>query len=551
MKNILIVIFFLISTCLFAQGEANYWFFGMSAGLDFNSNSPTAITGNLITNEGCASFSDKNGNLLFYTDGIRVWGKNHNIMPNGYNLLGNPSSTQSAIIVPHPGNPSQYYIFTVGTNYNGISGLNSYTVDMGLNGGLGAVINGPLNLSDGKDNTWTEKITSVKGSECNTFWVISLVNNTYYSYKVDINGLHTTPVISTVNYFSNDVRGYLKVSPDGKKLASATYNLRYDENDIPQNGNGKLLLYSFNDTTGIISNDGKELISNTLVDGEPYGVEFSSNSTKLYCATHNGYNNKLYQFDLDNSSAGSSKILIKSQTGYRGGLQLAPNGKIYATVPPSYTIGTKYLDAINSPDKLGADCDYELNAIDLGNNRAMQGLPPFIASILLPIEITSVEQNNEIITNQTIKLCVGSTYNFNAENLAGDPTYTWTHDGINIGDDAGINITDLQISDAGIYKLEVNLIDDCNFSTTYKGQFEIEVYYPPVITTNFIYDQCDIDEDSTDGITLFNLNIRLSEITDADENLELFFYASQYDLDQNLAISNCPSYVVEKITIIN
>jgi hypothetical protein len=34
-------------------------------------------------------------------------------MANGYGLLGNRSSTQSAIIVPQPRNPYVYYIFTV------------------------------------------------------------------------------------------------------------------------------------------------------------------------------------------------------------------------------------------------------------------------------------------------------------------------------------------------------------------------------------------------------------------------------------------------------
>ena len=88
--------------------------FWKEAGLDFNSGSPVALTnGQLNTTEGCTTISDKNGNLLFYTDGSVVYDKSHQVMPNGYGLLGHYSSTQSAIIVPKPNNPNLYYIFTV------------------------------------------------------------------------------------------------------------------------------------------------------------------------------------------------------------------------------------------------------------------------------------------------------------------------------------------------------------------------------------------------------------------------------------------------------
>ena len=102
MKKLTFLIFLLNSVVIFAQGEANHWFFGQNAGINFNNGTATSTTGSLNTIEGCASFSDISGDLLFYTDGITVWDKNHTKMPNGQNLLGDPSSTQSAIIVPHP-----------------------------------------------------------------------------------------------------------------------------------------------------------------------------------------------------------------------------------------------------------------------------------------------------------------------------------------------------------------------------------------------------------------------------------------------------------------
>lgn len=76
-KNLLIILLFL-SLASYAQGEANIWYFGNKAGLDFNSGSPVALTdGQIESEEGCATISDANGHLLFYTDGVSVWDKNN------------------------------------------------------------------------------------------------------------------------------------------------------------------------------------------------------------------------------------------------------------------------------------------------------------------------------------------------------------------------------------------------------------------------------------------------------------------------------------------
>jgi len=140
-KFIPFFVFTFLTLSLSAQNQANIWYFGHNAGLDFNGGDPVALNdGALFTDEGVATISDYNGNLLFYTDGKVVWNKNHQIMPNGTGLLGHASSTQSAVIVPQPSNSDLYYIFTV--DYTASSGGMAYSVvDMDLENGLGNVSN--------------------------------------------------------------------------------------------------------------------------------------------------------------------------------------------------------------------------------------------------------------------------------------------------------------------------------------------------------------------------------------------------------------------------
>jgi hypothetical protein len=161
MKNkIFLFLTLIISINAFSQKEAAIWYFGEKAGLDFNSGSPVSITdGKIITSEGCASISDKNGSVLFYTDGSLVFNKFHKVMPNGSGLLGHNSSTQSAIIVPKPNNPYVYYIFTVdqplpdNVDDNPLNdqdppnnGLNYSEVDIRLDNGLGDIPENKKNI---------------------------------------------------------------------------------------------------------------------------------------------------------------------------------------------------------------------------------------------------------------------------------------------------------------------------------------------------------------------------------------------------------------------
>lgn len=205
----------------FSQNEGKVWYFGSNAGLDFNTNPPTILNdGQLNTLEGTASFADAYGNLLFYTDGKRVYTKNHTLMPNGVDAMGgNYSTAQSALIVPLPGNSAQYYLFTVSQYVH--SNLFYSIIDMNLNNGLGDVVEDakviPL-LSD-----TGEYIQATASADGSFWWLLTRKNGTadYYAFKLTADGIDIeNPVISTAGTISSHLGdiGFIKFNNLGNRI---------------------------------------------------------------------------------------------------------------------------------------------------------------------------------------------------------------------------------------------------------------------------------------------------------------------------------------------
>lgn len=360
-----------------AQKQANFWYFGNYAGLSFGGGIPVPLTnGALSTGEGCSSISTSAGNLEFYTDGRFVYNKNHQQMPNGFGLFGHSSSTQSGIIVPKPSSTTQYYIFTVDAYDNNLAnGLAYSRVDMTLNGGLGDVVVSEKNVS--LVPLTCEKVTAVGHSDGNSFWVITKKwgNSEFYAYRITSSGVNTTPVISSTGPpMMGDMqmsKGYLKVSPDGTKIAMAN-NTAFN-----------MTLYSFNNTTGQISHiltDENFTNPGGWDPGGPYGVEFSSNSQRLYIAEWKA-NRKIYQYDLssgDPTTILNSRVVVGSVSQNLdpiGALQLGPDNRIYIARQ-----GSTYLSRINQPNQLGVACGFIENALGLAGRQSRYGLPPFVQS---------------------------------------------------------------------------------------------------------------------------------------------------------------------------
>jgi gliding motility-associated-like protein len=381
--SLLFIVFLFTAFQANAQREAENWYFGKKAGLKF---SPGQLQPTVLQNsrmqalEGCATISDSLGRLLFFTAGDTVYNFGALKMNNGWKLTGHQSASQSSVIVQEPYSPNRYYLFTIDA-LGGTNGLRYSIVDASYNT-LGNVVAKNIPLL----SPVSEKITAVDHRYSRDAWVIvhgsGPLNNSFYAYRVTKPSQQGAsaimpPVISNVGishtgtFPNNKTIGYMKVSPDGKKLALAMQDLNLVE------------LYDFNDSSGVVSNPKQfKLVPRA------YGVEFSRDGSKLYVSTET-YLEDILQFNLDvpnPDSVGFSVLTTKSV--FAGALQLAPNGMIYVANTDPDPKDRQYLSIIKTPDSLALKANGDVNTQQLNSDVTSpvriseQGLPNFNQSYL-------------------------------------------------------------------------------------------------------------------------------------------------------------------------
>lgn len=429
-----------------AQGENNVWLFGDRYSLDFNHSTPLlrdntyyggqpyGIHGNYMRYNYAQAVCNANGEPLFFvqnyvfTSGAAapsIFDKFEQPIAGTQFLPINDASQTRPIVVPHPGNSDQYYIFYI---RNG--GLIYCLFDLTLNNGLGDIVPGFKNVLHYSYNTiWGNNITSVQG--CDGVWLIAKqkIQNHYLSFKIDVNGIASAPIISEVDiepsgcYWGNN-HFELVSSPDGKMLATST------PSGTTFNCGGSLELYDFEKCSGKVKNP-RVIESGAWV----YGVGFSPNSSKLYAAYSefspsltpiaswlNDQN--LYQFDLstnDLTAIISSKTLVLTnpivnadepfcpiRTPPLGSMKIGPDGKMYmlnsspAVCPNTGSFGMAF-HVINEPDLPGISCNPYLNHIYNSENGMSSGL----GRTNLPLDIVKAPSiAPDTISNSNLNLTV-------------------------------------------------------------------------------------------------------------------------------------------------
>ena len=355
------------------RNRNNIWTFGSQYnGINFNSGVATWTQSSIRpTFESCASICDRNGNLMFSTNGTKLWrgtgfGANAISVPNGDSLLGGyaGSSTQGAIFIPKPLDDSTYYLFTadesVGWPYYAHGGLAYSEIDLRLPGLIppynGAVTNKNVRLR----TPAAEKLAAVRHANGCDVWVVghSFYSADFLAYRVSPNGVDTVPIVSTVGtthiggYHPSaphvlNAQGQMKISPDGTKIA-----LVLQDTSI-------LEILDFDKATGIVSNP----ITYQHTPGiSLYGLAFSPDGSKLYVGIQHG-SITILQFDMDAGSPtailNSGTPVISAPSQFRlGQLQRGPDGKIYGPV-----INQLNLLTIHNPNALGTACNVTVNGL--------------------------------------------------------------------------------------------------------------------------------------------------------------------------------------------
>lgn len=408
-------LFLFITVPTNAQLQADNWMFGYDHYVNFNLGTtpdtfryPTTLSGFQI-GKGSSSYSDENGNLLFYAGswGI-IYDRNFQPFPStdiftGVPLYGEGNNvshiSQPILAVPVPNNDSLFIVFHIRVQFGNtfLNTLYYSVINMRLRNGLGEVVPGQKNipLLGGADIGY--KLTAILHCNKKDTWVIGHLSESdkYFSLLLTENGLSPTPVYFAGNFIPKrriagpyiydavNNTGCLKASALGNRLAGAFMGL------------GLVELFDFNTQTGMGTNlkilNADPPVADTLQDPfflsgiGPFGVDFSPSGDRLYTTsnywmkvhTGNPMTGFIHQFDVSlplQSQIQQSKYRVDSISEHMGGaIQIGNNGKMYVNV-------IDHLYEISNPEGLGVTCGYNGLQVYSGQQYPNFNLPTFLQS---------------------------------------------------------------------------------------------------------------------------------------------------------------------------
>ncbi|MFL5730622.1 MAG: T9SS type A sorting domain-containing protein [Cytophagaceae bacterium] len=503
----LLVLFTFFITAANAQNEANMWYFGTQAGINFNNIPPTKFSNGLTNSgaengEGVATMSDASGNILFYTDGVTVWNST-GTMPGGTGLMGSKSAIESAVAVPQPGaNPNKlYYIFTVpceegsgafttGGSKDPQDGLRYSVVNMTTAAG---------NIPAGTKNVQvtpagipvTEALSAIPDNLNTGFWVIchqagdratsATSSNKFYAYHVRPGNVNTTTgaitftaadiVTSSVGTGITGVPAPPATTASSNSQATMKANSCFTRIAFGFFAKSKLIeVFTFSNTTGALTGPTYSVTNFGADVNEVYGIEFSPNGKILYASIlGQSGGSALYSFNV--TSEVTATINTAANTSRRvttvgapvGELQLGPDGNIYYshffTNPIGGGASNAYVGRITNPNTFPGtfnDTYFTWAAADAGVASKM-GLPQIykgfvagVGSILPGAGIAKLDS-----------VCVGETFDLQGTYSGTGTNWKWNIDAnLNATIDYTVqNPSGVSYATAGTYTVTLNFDD--------------------------------------------------------------------------------------------
>jgi len=405
MKKIIFLFLLLVPYFLFSQinedaKRDNVWVLGYdywysnSPGVDvmyfsFENDSFNLIYDSLETKELSIRFTnssicDKEGNLLFYTNGCQIADANHNIIPGAEVINGGDwiwdnncpingyTNPQSIIILPKPSSENVYWVLhqrqqlewgqTVTADVSNLM-LTEIEHDTLANEFDANFVDSSLIA----DTLFAGHLAACRHGNGRDWWIIQPELNTsgYYNFLVSPSGVELVKhqyIGDTLVHLESSTGGGM-FSPDGTKYASFS---RYSD----------IQIFDFDRCVGDFSN----LVHIEIPDEPDWasGVAFSPNSRFLYLS----YFTKIYQIDMHANDIPSSLLLVAEweELGtpglacYFNKAQLAPDGNIYIGAPGGRTC----YHSIQEPDSFGVACNFvQDHELPTGINGALPYYPDF------------------------------------------------------------------------------------------------------------------------------------------------------------------------------
>ena len=307
-----------------------------------------AHNSDIDTTEGVATFSSPStGDLILYSDGDQAW-----VAENSYisadPLGGDPSASQSAVIVPFPDSVNEYYIFTQPVSQGSIKYT---TFDVSTVQQTSSTL-----LLPGTENS-SEVIGVTKHRNGRDYWLVTTdqINQSVLVFSITPDGISAATI-------------YDQSSPVAFGFGQAVFSSR--SNKLVVSGDNTNI-WDFNPSTGEVAHQQALVgIDNELM----YGSAFSPDDRMLYIY---GYNPpRIYQVELSNGY--DLEELFNNSVCDRGGsLSLALDNKIYAACRHKNGVQPS-LGVINAPNQASIAADFDPSGLQFTNCTVYFGLPTAI-----------------------------------------------------------------------------------------------------------------------------------------------------------------------------
>lgn len=406
-----------VTACTPISGPCTNWVWGNRCRLNFASGMPVAVSGTKNLGPECGTqISDNSGNLLFYTDNDTVRSVNNAPMPNGGGIIGGRSSHTGALILPKPGSPTKYFLFSIRQWEDGAQSdpLHVTTVDMNLNFGFGDVVLAEKNVNiplPGTPKRLLEGMTLIPHCNGTDWWLIThgadSTNSNYdwskYLYVTLITSTGAGPSLSYpigmggtgVNYTA---WGTVTASKDGTKIAVCRAN-NAAQGDV---SGGAIRIYNFDRATGLPT-----LALNTGNIDANQDVAFSPNGKIIYYCYLMPGTQAFY--GLRQMKLATQEVRTLTTPVVPGGdldVELGPDGKIYVAHDSQNA-----LHCVNFPDSLNTfnlnECGFNPLSIPLGAGAIMNAngsLPntlPICSASAAPAQFTYSITHCDTVTFQS------------------------------------------------------------------------------------------------------------------------------------------------------